>query len=67
LRLTEYPQFTAVNFHRWKICKCAEVLGRKENVRVYQFLKDPLIRRFGEDWYAELVQACEMYLEEYGD
>ena len=67
LRLTEYPQFTAVNFHRWKICKCAEVLGRKENVRVYQFLKEPLIRRFGEDWYAELVQACEMYLEEYGD
>ena len=67
LRLTEYPQFTAVNFHRWKICKCAEVLGRKNGVRVYQFLKDPLIRRFGEDWYAELVQACEMYLEEYGE
>ena len=67
LRLTEYPQFTAVNYHRWKICKCAEVLGRKEGVRVYQFLKEPLIRRFGAEWYAELEEACKLYLEEYGE
>ena len=67
LRLTEYAQFTAVNYHRWKICKCAEVLGRKEGVRVYQFLKEPLIRRFGAEWYAELEEACKLYLEEYGE
>lgn len=67
LRLKEYPTFTAVNFHRWKICKCAEVLGRKEGVRAYQFLKEPLIRRFGAEWYAELEEACKLYLEEYGD
>ena len=67
LRLKKYPQFTAVNFHRWKICKCAEVLGRKEGVRVYQFLKEPLIRRFGEAWYAELEETCRLYLEEYGE
>ena len=66
LRLTEYPTFTAVNYHRWKICKCAEILGRKEGVRVYQFLKEPLIRRFGKEWYDELCLACEAYLEEYG-
>lgn len=67
LRLKEYPTFTAVNFHRWKICKCAEVLGRKEGVRAYQFLKEPLIRRFGAEWYAELEEACNLYLEEYGE
>lgn len=66
LRLTEYPDFTAVNYHRWKICKCAELLGRKNGIRLYQFLKGPLERRFGEEWYAELCQACEAYLEEYG-
>ena len=66
LRLTEYASFTAVNYHRWKICKCAEILGRKEGVRVYQFLKEPLIRRFGKEWYDELCLACEAYLEEYG-
>lgn len=67
LRLTEYPQFTAVNYHRWKICRCAEILGRKNNIRVYQFLKEPLIRRFGQEWYDELVLCCETYLQENPD
>ena len=67
VRLKEYPTFTAVNYHRWKICKCAELLGRKNNLRVYQFLKEPLTRRFGKEWYDELVMACEAYLEEFGD
>ena len=67
LRLTDYPSFTAVNYHSWKICKATEVLGRAKGVRVYQFLKEPLIRRFGKEWYDELVLACEAYLEEYGE
>lgn len=66
LRLTEYPDFTAVNYHRWKICRCAELLGRREGIRLYQFLKGPLERRFGAEWYAELCEACEAYLQEYG-
>lgn len=66
LRLTEYPSFTAVNYHRWKICRPAEKLGRKLGIRLYQFLKEPLTERFGAEWYAELCEACEAYLEEYG-
>lgn len=65
LRLTQYPTFTAVNYHRWKICKPAEKLGRKLGLRLYQFLKEPLIKRFGQEWYDELVLACETYLKEY--
>ena len=60
---TEYKDFTAVNYHRWKICKAAEVLGRKEGIRVYQFLKEPLIRRFGAEWYDELCCVCDAYLK----
>ena len=67
VRLTEYPTFTAVNYHSWKICKAAEVLGRAKGVRVYQFLEGPLTRRFGKEWYEELKTACEAYLEQYGD
>jgi hypothetical protein len=67
VRLKEYPTFTAVNFHRWKICKCAEVLGRKLNLRAYQFLKEPLTRRFGKEWYDELCEAAEAYIAEYGE
>lgn len=66
LRLTEYPTFTAVNYHHWKICKPAITLGRKLGIRLYQFLKEPLIKRFGQEWYDELCLACEAYLAEYG-
>ncbi len=64
-RIKKFPTFTAVNYDRWKICKCAEVLGRKENIRVYQFLKQPLIDRFGQAWYDELVANCELYIKQY--
>lgn len=57
----------AVNYDRWKICKCAEVLGRKEGLRVYQFLKEPLIERFGQAWYDELALTCEQYLKQFGN
>ncbi len=64
-RIKEYPTFTAVNYHRWKICKSAEVMGRKNNVRLYQFLKEPLIERFGQDWYEELEANCKLYIKTY--
>ncbi len=62
VRITEYAKFTAVNYHRWKICRPAEKLGRKLGIRLYQFLKDPLIARFGQAWYDELCEACEAYI-----
>lgn len=66
LRIKEYPTFTAVNYHRWSICRDAESLGRRKGIRLYQFLKQPLIDRFGQEWYDELAEACEAYLKEYG-
>lgn len=64
IRVTRYPAFTAVNYHRWKICKAAEVLGRKEGVKVYRFLREPLIRSFGEEWYDELDRTAQAYLQQ---
>lgn len=61
IRLEEYKDFTAVNYHRWRICKCAVALGNKEGVKIYQFLKEPLIRKFGEAWYNELCIAVDEY------
>lgn len=61
-RLSEYSEFTAINYHRWKICRCAELLGKKKNIRIYQFLKEPLIRRFGKEWYDELCFVAQQYL-----
>ena len=66
VRVKEYPTFTAVNYHRWNICKCAEVLGRKQGLRAYEFLKGPLTRRFGQEWYDELAATAEEYFKQYG-
>lgn len=63
-RIKEYDGFTAVNYHRWKICRCAEVLGRARGIRVYEFLKEPLIRRFGKEWYDELALTCREYIRQ---
>ncbi|MBA5792196.1 DUF3109 family protein [Flavobacterium sp. xlx-214] len=54
IRIKEYSQFSAVNYNRWYICDDACALGKELEVPVYKFLKEPLIRKFGEDWYAEL-------------
>lgn len=50
---------TAINYNRWDICKDAVELGRKLNMRVYEFLKEPLIRKFGKAWYDELLEVAE--------
>ena len=65
LRIKQYDGYAAVNYHRWKICKCAEVQGRKNGTRVYQFLKQPLIERFGQQWYDELALVCREYIKQY--
>ena len=61
IRLQKYKDFTAVNYHRWQVCKAAVALGNKKGLKIYQFLKEPLIRRFGEDWYNELSLIAEEY------
>ena len=53
---------TALNLHRWEICKCAFEKGKRENIRVYRFLKEPIIHRFGEDFYSEMEEVADMLL-----
>lgn len=65
VRLKEYDGFTAVNMHRWKICRPAETLGRKLGVRAYEFLKGPLTARFGKEWYDELELTAKEYLRQH--
>ena len=49
----------ALNLHRWDICRCAFERGHREGIRVYQFLRGPLIRRFGPDFYDALCAAAK--------
>ena len=53
IRLSRMGSYTAVNYHRWDVCKAATLLGKKLNLPVYKFLKEPLIKAFGQEWWDE--------------
>ena len=50
-----------LNYHRWAVCKDAVAKGKALGLPVYRFLKEPLIRRFGEDWYRELCEVATLF------
>ncbi|WP_435579715.1 DUF3109 family protein, partial [Gilvibacter sp.] len=59
VRVTDYSEFAAVNYHRWPICDTACSLGEQLKVPVYKFVKDALIRKFGQDWFDGLDQIAQ--------
>jgi len=54
VRVTQYSGYRAVNLHRWSVCDSARTNGVLQGIRAFRFLKEPLVRKFGEEWYKEL-------------
>lgn len=54
IRVTKTRDFEAINYDRWDICSPACQSGRQRGLRVFTFVKDALIRKYGEAFYAEL-------------
>jgi hypothetical protein len=61
VRLNQLKDYIAVNYHHWPICAPACACGEKLDVPVYAFLKDSLIRKFGEAWYQQLCEAAKLW------
>lgn len=59
IRITKYDEYHAINYHRWYVCDPACRLGNSLGVPLYKFLKEPLIRMYGEAWYNELTRQIE--------
>lgn len=59
IRITEYKRFDAVNYQKIDICKPGRACGKSEKLPLYVFLKEPLIRKYGEEWYEQLTYAAE--------
>ena len=59
VRIRQYSEFAAVNYHQWDICDDACALGKELQVPIYVFVKDALIRKFGEGWYSELEEIAK--------
>lgn len=63
IRISKLNEYDALNYHQWHICKPACECGAKLKVKVYQFLKEPLINKYGEAWYKQLIEVDRL-LEE---
>lgn len=64
IRVSKLKLHEALNYDKLKICAPACVCGSKLKVKVYQFLKEPLIRKYGEDWYTHLTEVDKMLAQE---
>ena len=54
IRTKQFNEYTALNYEKWDICEPACACGEKLDVPIYKFLKEPLIRAFGPEFYKEL-------------
>ncbi len=59
IRIKKYQNYDAVNYFKWDICSPACTLGKELQVPVYKFLKDPIVRKYGEDFYKQLCEIAE--------
>lgn len=62
IRITKYRKFDAVNYEKLDICAAGRECGVSNKLPLYIFLKEPLIRKYGEGWYDELKIAA-VYLK----
>jgi hypothetical protein len=61
IRMAEYGEFTVMNYHRWSICAPGCEAGKKSGLALYEFLRNPLIRKMGAEWYAELEETARAW------
>ena len=63
IRIKKFKDYEAVNYDKWDVCKPACECGKKLDVPVYKFLKEPLIRKYGKAWFKQLEQSAKLYLK----
>lgn len=63
IRIKKLPDYEALNYDKWDICSAACRLGDELKVPVYRFLKDALIRKYGEDFYEQLEEMAAFHEE----
>ena len=54
IRIKILPDYEALNYHKWHVCRNACENGKQKQIKIYRFLKNALIRKYGEEWYQEL-------------
>lgn len=63
IRITKHKTYDAVNYDKWSVCKPACECGEKLDVPVYKFLKEPLIRKYGKEWFKQLENSAKLLMK----
>ena len=62
IRIRKIGELTALNYDMWSICASARECGLREKIPVFRFLREPLIRKFGNEFYLQLEEAYDLVL-----
>lgn len=63
--VSRHEGYEMVNYEpREKLCAPACALGAKLKVPVYRFLREPIVRKYGEEFYGLLEQVAKEHFEE---
>lgn len=65
IRITNYDDFDAINYHEWHICRAAITKGRELNIPLFQFVKDALIRKYGKEWFDDFEKEMNRQLDKH--
>jgi hypothetical protein len=59
VRIKKYKGFEALNYDYWHVCEPARINGTELNIPVYVFVRDALIRKYGEEFAGKLDQLAQ--------
>lgn len=63
IQKSKKTEYDLMNYDRWDICSAACTLGKKHQVPVFQFVKEALIRKYGEAFFEELATIAQQLKE----
>lgn len=65
IRVSKTRKYETLNFHEWEVCRPAVELGEKVGTPAYKFLKEPIIAKYGEEFYNELEQVEQELIRQH--
>jgi hypothetical protein len=60
IRIKPLGDNLALGYDCWSVCECARSKGKENSIPVFRFLREPIIRRFGEGFYEQLEVAAAL-------
>lgn len=63
IRITRQLHYDTLNYHEWTICKTARENGKKQKLTIFEFLEEPLVRKYGKAWYNKAKKEADLYTQ----